>query len=339
MLQDPWLHALARAIRGKRQFSMIPLDYQAVPTHAYSGPAPSVDGMRIVFCGIPSDYGTSFLLHLLERQANLVAVVCSTRWQRTHPTIDLLARIAGHIGRPVEVVANVNTPSFRNCLRAYASDLVVMASFDQIIDAQTLAVPRIGWMNIHPSLLPKHRGPEPIYWTIINGDIQAGVTLHWTVPRIDAGPILAQRTVAVHPRDTAGALTARIVPRGLAALDETLDRLSRGDLHAAEPDLATGSYEPPIAQVEVDWDQPLDAVDRRARAGSPDQPPLFRVDGERRYLLAVRRLRARRGEPPGVLHELDGRLLAATRDAVVQVSSRAFGHTHALRPLRKQQFP
>ena len=77
-------------------------------------------------------------------------------------------------------------------LRAYRPDVVVMASFDQILSADTLAVPTRAWLNIHPSLLPRHRGPEPIYWTIVNGDVEAGITSHHTVPRIDAGPILAQ---------------------------------------------------------------------------------------------------------------------------------------------------
>lgn len=340
-LEDPWLSALSSAIWAKHEFSMIPLDYQAVPRHAYRGPPLATDGLRVVFCGIPSDYGTSFLLRLLARRANLGAVVCSTRWQRTHPTADLLARIAGHIGRPVEVVQNVNAEPFRNCLRAYGPDVVVMASFDQIVGAETLAVPRLGWINVHPSLLPRHRGPEPIYWTIMGGDPEAGITLHWAVPRIDAGPILAQRAVPVGPSETSGTLARRLVEAGLPALDETLARLQSGDVRAREPDLQAGSYEPPVTQPEVDWDQPYRLIDRLARAGSPDQPPATLAGGERRYVLAVRRVPGRRRgrARPGPLRDLDGRMLAATRDAVVEVAWRPFGHTHAVRPLRRQQFP
>ena len=235
-LDDPWLGALSRAVWAKPEFSMLPLDYRVVPRQAYRGPRLSRDGLRVVFCGIPSDYGTGFLLHLLARRANVCAVVCSTRWQRTHPTADLLARIAGHVGRPVEVVQNVNAEAFRNCLNEYAPDVVVMASFDQIITAPTLSVPRLGWINVHPSCLPRHRGPEPIYWTIMGGDAEAGITLHWAVPRIDAGPILAQRTVAVRPDDTSGSLARRLVEAGLPALDETLERLQAGDLSAREFD-------------------------------------------------------------------------------------------------------
>src|SRR6202043_3960659 len=122
------------------------------------------------------------------------------------------ARIAGHLGRPVEVTANVNAEPFVRSLRAYRPDVVVMASFDQIVAAEALAVPTRAWLNIHPSLLPRHRGPEPIYWTIANGDREAGISVHLTVPRIDAGPILAQRRLAVSAAETAGTLA-----RGLGA--------------------------------------------------------------------------------------------------------------------------
>jgi UDP-4-amino-4-deoxy-L-arabinose formyltransferase/UDP-glucuronic acid dehydrogenase (UDP-4-keto-hexauronic acid decarboxylating) len=173
----------------------------------------------------------------------------------------------------------------------------------------------------------------------MGGDREAGITLHWTVPRIDAGPILAQRSVAVRSRETAGSLARRLVEAGLPALGEALDRLQAGDVRATEPDLAQGSYEPPVKRPEIDWNQPYRAIDRLVRAGSPDQPPATLVDGERRYVLAVRRLRPRRREPPGPLADRGGRMLAAAGDAVVEVAWRPFGHIHAVRPLRGQQFP
>jgi len=153
---------------------MVPIDLEEVPAQPYAGPRLDDRGPRVVFFGIPSDYGTAFLLHLIEKRVNLVAVVCSTRWQRTHPKADLIARIAGYLGRPVEVTADANSEAFVRCLHAYEPDIVVMASFDQILTAQTLAVPTRGWLNVHPSLLPRHRGPEPIYWTIVEGDREVG---------------------------------------------------------------------------------------------------------------------------------------------------------------------
>jgi methionyl-tRNA formyltransferase len=339
-LDDPWLDDLFNRIWSKPEFSMVPIDMHEVPSRRYAGPPLQERSERIVFCGIPSDYGTAFLLHLIERRANLVAVVCSTRWQRTHPRPDVIARIAGHLGRPVEITANANTDLFVRSLQGYAPDIVVMASFDQILAAPTLEVPRRGWLNVHPSLLPRHRGPEPIYWTIANGDRRAGITVHLTVPRIDAGPILAQREVEVLASDTAGSLARRLVAEGLAALDETLASLATGKIHPIVPAVEQGSYEPPVRQTELDWDQTYERIDRLVRAGHPDQPPYFTHRGQRRFVEAVRQLKPRKKEPLGVVVTLPpDEMLVVVRDAVLVARWRPVGHTHASRPLAKQQFP
>ena len=339
-LDDPWLSELSTQIWSKTEFSMVPIDADVVPKGPYSGPPLEERGPRIIFCGIPSDFGTAFLLHLIERRVNLVAAVCSTRWQRTHPKADLIARIAGHLGRPVEVTADANADAFLRSLKGYDPDLVVMASFDQILKAPALDVPDRGWLNVHPSLLPRHRGPEPIYWTIVNGDREAGITVHLTVPRIDAGPILAQRRIKVLLDDTAGTLTRRLVREGLGALDETLAELSTGSARPIPPVLDGGSYEPPVKSTELDWEQPFEQIDRLVRAGHPDQPPYFIHRGQRRYLDAVRRLRPRSGEPRGVLSSKGPQeVLVAVADAVALARWRPIGHTHATRPLAKQQFP
>jgi methionyl-tRNA formyltransferase len=338
-IDDPWLDELSNRIWSKPEFSMVPIDVAQVPRSHYRGPPLDERGSRVVFCGIPSDYGTAFLLHLIEKRVNLVAAVCSTRWQRTHPKADLIARIAGYLGRPVEVTADANAQPFVSSLRAYEPDIVVMASFDQILTAQTLAVPSRAWLNVHPSLLPRHRGPEPIYWTIVDGDQEAGITVHQAVPRIDAGPILAQRRIDVYDQDTAGTLTKRLVAEGLGALDETLARLADGRAEPVEPRLEQGSYEPPVRQTELDWDQPCDRIERLVRAGDPDQPPFFTYRGRRRYVYAVRRVGPRAGERLGVTALPPHEMLAVVRDAVVAVDWRPVGHTHALRPLAGQQFP
>lgn len=339
-LDDPWLDEISGRIWSKAEFSMVPIDLEEVPAGRYAGPPLSETGERVVFCGIPSDYGTAFLLHLIEKRANLVAVVCSTRWQRTHPKPDLIARIAGHLGRPVEITANANSEAFVRSLQGYAPDVVIMASFDQILRQATLAVPHRGWLNVHPSLLPRHRGPEPIYWTIANGDKQAGITVHLTVPRIDAGPILAQRRVPVLPRDTAGSLAKRLVAEGMLALDDSLTSLRSARLRRITPRLDQGSYEPPVRHTELDWDQPFDRIDRLVRAGHPDQPPFFIYRGRRRFIEAVRYLRPRGEEQPGVVATLPpDEMVAVVKDALVAARWRRVGHWHASRALAKQQFP
>jgi methionyl-tRNA formyltransferase len=342
-LDDPWLKGLRDFIWAKPAFSMVPIDYEAVPRHPSVSRPRAGHGLRIVFCGIPSDYGTAFLLHLLQEDANVVAAVASTRWQRTHPKPDLIGRIAGHLGRPVEVAADINAEPFIRCLREYAPDLVIMASFDQIVRPDLLAIPRLGWLNIHPSVLPRHRGPEPIYWAIAQGDRESGITLHWAVERIDAGPILEQRTVPILPTDTAGTLCKRLVVAGLEALDATLIRLAAGDTHGRLPDLDAGSYDPPVRAIQLDLEQPFAVVDRTVRAGQPDQRPVVTWKGEQLFVEGVRRVQDRGERSVGELKlpagRAGGELLAVCADAVVALRWGRQGHRHATRPLRGQQFP
>lgn len=339
-LEDPWLRDLRDHLWSKPAFSMLPIDYEAVPRAPYAGPRPDIGGLRIVFCGIPSDYGTAFLVELVEQEANLVAVVASTRWQRTHPKPDLLARIAGHLGHPVEVAADINAEPFARALRDYAPDLVVMASFDQIIRPPVLAIPRLGWLNVHPSLLPRHRGPEPIFWAIAGGDPESGITLHWTVVRIDAGPILEQRSLPILATDTSGTLCKRLVAAGTEALSAVLARLATGDLQATAPDLARGSYDPPVKPAELDLRQRLATLDRFVRAGQPDQRPFFTWRGEHLFAERVRRLEDRGRKAPGVVRPLGpDEMLAVCADAVIGITWCREGHRHAIKPLRRQQFP
>jgi len=339
-LEDPWLRELRDHVWTKPAFSMLPIDYEAVPRRPYVGPRPSPQGLRMVFCGIPSDYGTAFLLSLVEQDANVVAVVASTRWQRTHPKPDLVARIAGHLGHPVEVAADVNAEPFARCLREYGPDVVVMASFDQIIHPEVLAIPRLGWLNLHPSLLPRHRGPEPIYWAIAGGETESGITVHWTVERIDAGPILEQRAVPILAGDTSGTLCKRLVAAGIEALEAALRRVAAGDMRATVPDLSGGSYDPPVRAAELDLHQPFAVLDRFVRAGQPDQRPVFGWKGEHLFAESVRRLEGRGQRRPGIVRPLGkDEMLAVCADAVVAVTWCREGHRHAIRPLRRQQFP
>jgi len=78
-----------------------------------------------------------------------------------------------------------------------------MASFDQIVGARALAMPKHGWLNVHPSLLPAYRGPEPVYWAIADGAPVTGISMHKAAPKVDSGPVLAQTSVPILPADTA----------------------------------------------------------------------------------------------------------------------------------------
>jgi methionyl-tRNA formyltransferase len=147
-------------------------------------------------------------------------------------------------------------------------------------------------MNVHPSALPARRGPEPVYWTIAEGDPVAGITLHRAVPKVDAGPILAQRTLEVAADDTSGTLARRLSEAGVGVLGDALMRLLRDD--PGDPiDLSAATYAPSVGHRHLDGAASAAAALRMVRAGVPNMPAWTTVDGRVCYVLA-----AHAGAPP-----------------------------------------
>lgn len=148
-----------------------------------------------------------------------------------------LARSLAGRGVPVVAVEDVNGPAFAAALRASGAELLVTFHFDQILLAGTLAIPPLGGINVHPSLLPRHRGPIPTFWAGMDPAPSHGVTIHRLVPRIDAGPILAQRAVTLPPGATVSAAARLLHEAAVPLLGEVLARLADGTApeHLPEP--------------------------------------------------------------------------------------------------------
>lgn len=282
--ESAYLDAVERALWARASFSFHPDRRLSDPEGQARRPG---GGPRVVFTGFPSDYSLAFLLALFHLDVDVVGIVTSPG---AHPAIlgtNALSQIADHLGIPLLRLWRVNDEHARQDLAALAPDAVVMASFDQIVGARALAIPRHGWMNIHPSLLPAYRGPEPIYWTILEGVTETGITLHRAVPRFDAGPVLARRVVAVRPDDTAGTLTRRLCAAGVEALPEAVARLVADE--EGEPiDADAGSYRPSVGHRRLDQAPSAVVAERMVRAGVPNMPAWTVLDGRPTYVLASR---------------------------------------------------
>jgi methionyl-tRNA formyltransferase len=168
-----------------------------------------------------------------------------------------------------------------------------MASFNQIVNAPTLRIPHHGFINIHPSRLPDYRGPEPVYWVIADGAEVTGISLHRAVPKVDAGPILAQAEIAVDPGDTSGTLTRRLVGAGLPLLGTAVTALLE-NAPGTQPDLHAGSYRPSVGHRRLDEAPSAEAAVyvlaaqlRAARAPGPDRAPLISFPDGDLALLSV----------------------------------------------------
>lgn len=244
-------------------------------------------GPRVAFAGFPSDFSLAFLLRLLQLDVHPVGIITSPG---AHPAIlgdNALSRIADHLGIPLIRAWRINDEHSRFELDELGLDAVVMASFDQIVGARALAIPKHGWLNVHPSLLPAYRGPEPVYWAIADGVPVTGISMHKAVAKVDSGPILAQAKVPILPGDTAGSLTRRLVEAGMGLLPAAVDGLLH-DGPGIPIDMATSSYRTSIGHRSLEEAGSAEEAERMVRAGTPNMLPWVMRDGRAVYVKAAR---------------------------------------------------
>ena len=146
-----------------------------------------------------------------------------------------LTRLARDHGIPLHAVEDVNGPATAAALRAARPDVILSFNFDQIFTAATLALAPQGGLNLHPSLLPLHRGPLPAFWALREQPARTGVTLHRLAPRIDAGAVLAQRAVELPPGTTVAAATRRLHAEGVSLCRQVLAVLAEAERQGTPP--------------------------------------------------------------------------------------------------------
>jgi len=154
-------------------------------------------------------------------------------------------------------------------IRQAGAEVMVVVAYGQILPASLITAPRLGTLNVHASLLPRHRGPAPIEWSILSGDTETGVTIMQMDAGVDTGPILAQARVPLAPDATAGRLEGQLADLGARLMVQTLDDLAGGRI-APVPQPAEGATHAPRLRSE---DGKLDpqtmsaqVIDRRVRA-------------------------------------------------------------------------
>lgn len=174
-------------------------------------------------------------------------------------------------GLPVVTPARAGAPEELERIRALAPDLLLLAAYGQILSPALLAIPRIGALNVHFSLLPRHRGASPVQAAILAGDEETGVTTMWMNERLDEGPLFASLRVPIGPDEDAGSLTDRLAALGARCLSETLDRVERGEIVRTAQDPSRATYSGKLTREDARLslrDDPV-AFARRVRAFAP----------------------------------------------------------------------
>jgi methionyl-tRNA formyltransferase len=147
----------------------------------------------------------------------------------------------------------------------------VIIAYGQIVPARLLTIPRLGWLNLHASLLPRYRGAAPIHWAIANGETVSGLTTMQIDKGMDTGPTLLRREVEIGPDETSPELAARMSVLGAELIADSLLRFDRGEISAEPQDGQNASYAPILKKEDgrVDWSQPAQRIYNRMRGFVP----------------------------------------------------------------------
>src|SRR5688572_9411469 len=292
---------------------------------AKNPPPARTEVLRIAFAGTP-EFALPALRALLDSPHRVVGVLTQPdrpagrgRELRASP-VKLLA--TGR-GLPVAQPATLKTAEGRAALVEWSPELLVVVAYGLILPAAVLALPRLGCLNIHGSLLPRWRGAAPIHRALLAGDAETGITIMRLDEGLDTGPLLLERRRPIQLHDTAGDLHDALSELGAAALADAIDGLVSGTLKPVPQPAGGASYAPKLEKSEarIDWSASASVLDRQVRAFNPWPMAETSFAGE-----SLRVLRARVAEQhasyaaPGTLLGIaDDGLLFACGEGVLAV--------------------
>jgi methionyl-tRNA formyltransferase len=244
--------------------------------------------MRILFAGTPAVALPAFETLLASRH-DLLAVITrpdAAAGRGRVASDNAVGRRAAEAGIEVLKPAKAGDPQFLERLRELAPDCVAVVAYGALVPPSALEIPRLGWINLHFSLLPAWRGAAPVQHAILHGDDITGATTFVLEAGLDTGPILGVLTEEIRPRDTAGELLGRLSIAGAGLLAATLDELADGTLGAIPQPTDGVSLAPKItpADAHLNWSTPAMHVDRLIRACTP-APGAWTTFRERRLKL------------------------------------------------------
>lgn len=224
--------------------------------------------MRIVLMG-QTAFGEKALERLVGEGVEVVGVYTSPEVPgRANPVKELALRLDIPTFQPESMKAR---ETFDDYVRL-SPELNVMAYVTSILPESILSYPRLGSIQWHPSLLPKHKGGSSISWAIINGDTRTGISIFWPDKGIDTGPILMQKEAEISPDDTAGSLYFdKLFPLGIEALVESVELIKRGTAPRIPQDESQATYEPLLTEKDavIDWGQAGGRVYNLIRGTNP----------------------------------------------------------------------
>lgn len=230
--------------------------------------------MRIVFCGTP-DFAVPALRRLVADPGFKIEAVITQpdrpRGRGKQVSASPVKAAALDAGLQVFQPEKIRSDAAFQLLSGIKPDAVVIIAYGQIVPARLLTIPRLGWINVHGSLLPKYRGAAPIHWAIANGEKVTGLTTMQIDAGMDTGPVLLEEKMDIRPDETAPELSARMSLAGAALVVETLTRFDRGEISPRPQDHSQASLAPILRKEDgrIDWTLTASEIYNRMRGFTP----------------------------------------------------------------------
>jgi methionyl-tRNA formyltransferase len=230
--------------------------------------------LRIVFCGTPAFAVPSLQRLIAEPEFEIAGVVTQPdrprgRGQDIHssPVKD----VAVAAGIPVFQPEKIKSEESYEYFKRLAPDAVVIIAYGQIISQRLIDIPRLGWINLHASLLPKYRGAAPINWAILNGETRTGLTTMLIDAGLDTGPTLLKHDAGIGTDITAPQLTFLLSEWGAPLVVETLQGLDRAGISPVPQDHSQATFAPPLKKEDgrIDWSLNSEKIYNRIRGLQP----------------------------------------------------------------------
>ena len=224
-----------------------------------------------------------------------------------------IKRVALEAGIPVLQPEIARDEAFLDELRALAPDLIVVMAYGQILSKALIAIPRIACINLHGSLLPRHRGASCIQAAIGEGDAETGITVMHVAPKLDSGDIIHALATPLLPEDTGGSVHDRLAEVAAEALAAALPRVLDGTAPRIPQDPARATYAPKLERDDgrIDWTWDAGRLARRIRAYDPWPGTWTTVDGGKRLKIFPATAAEESTGEPGSLGVVDGKVRVA----------------------------
>jgi methionyl-tRNA formyltransferase len=277
---------------------------------------------RVVFMGTPEFAVASLQALHAQYEVMLVVTQPDRPAGRGRAVREAAVKVAARDMRlPVFQPDSLRSLQALAVLQEARPDVIVVAAYGEILRQNVLSLPRHGCVNVHASLLPRHRGAAPVAAAILAGDRVTGVTIMLMDAGMDTGPILAQAEEPIQRHDTTGTLTARLSHLGARLLAEALPRWLQGELDARLQDGSQATYAPLVRKEDglIDWLQPAAFIERQVRACQPWPGAHTCWEGRRLKITRAESLASWCGpeEPGTVLEACDGVAVATGEGALL----------------------